>query len=153
VSSRSPSPQPKRRLDSPPDQRSRHTTSPPTRPGGERVYESDSDGSRHSTPHRDLSPPRNASRRFGSARDSPVSSRGFGRSEHSRSRSRSPPRRRSRSRSPYQESNRRYRERDDGKVARTHESQPPQASGAPRERSLSPFSKRLALTQAMNMGR
>lgn len=30
---------------------------------------------------------------------------------------------------------------------------PPQQQQPPRERSLSPYSKRLALTQAMNMGR
>ncbi|KAK3378282.1 zinc knuckle-domain-containing protein [Podospora didyma] len=61
------------------------------------------------------------------------------------SRSRSPPR------PPIARDDRaggRYRDRDD------HRSPPPRdPSPPPRERSLSPFSKRLALTQSMNMGR
>lgn len=36
---------------------------------------------------------------------------------------------------------------------RSGQSSKPRANQPPRERSLSPFSKRLALTQAMNIGR
>lgn len=49
---------------------------------------------------------------------------------------------------------RRYRERDEARQDRSDQPprQPPQRQ-PPRERSLSPFSKRLALTQAMNSSR
>ncbi|KAL2133729.1 hypothetical protein VTI74DRAFT_1809 [Chaetomium olivicolor] len=46
----------------------------------------------------------------------------------------------------------RYRERDD-RGYQGRRSPPPRQSPPPRERSLSPFSKRLALTQAMNRGK
>lgn len=191
VSSRSVSPQPRRGTDRSPDRRGSYSpvapetrpardASPPSRLGRGRVYESDSEESHRSLrsrgvgdqdrgpTHRDLSPRRDAIRRGGSTRESPVSSRGHGsrseyrgarahgRSAHSRSPSRSPQRERSRSRSPYQRSDRRYRARDDEGPARPRQQQPTkptQPPQPPRERSLSPFSKRLALTQAMNMGR
>lgn len=154
--------------------------SPSPRPGRERVYESDSEESRRSVRSRDvenhaggpilrdISPRRGISRRVGSTSESPISNHGHGarserrggrkyeRSAHSRSPNRSPQRERSRSRSPYQGSDRRYRERDDGVATRSRHQQPTkpaQPPQPPRERSLSPFSKRLALTQAMNMGR
>lgn len=73
----------------------------------------------------------------------------------SRSPSRSPPRE---SRQAQHQDARRYRDRDDryqgsggrrdGQRAQDRAPPPP-----PRERSLSPFSKRLALTQAMNLGK
>ncbi|OIW28913.1 hypothetical protein CONLIGDRAFT_398804 [Coniochaeta ligniaria NRRL 30616] len=171
-------------MDSPPRRRASPSPSAPNStspgPGRKRVYESDSEESRRSIPsravedhaggpmHRDISPRRDTSRREGSTRESPVSSRGRGarsdhrgarvrgRSAHSLSPSRSPQRDRSRSKSPYQASDRRYRERGDEGAARPRQRQPTkptQPPQPPRERSLSPFSKRLALTQAMNMGR
>ncbi|KAI8953504.1 zinc knuckle-domain-containing protein [Xylaria longipes] len=83
------------------------------------------------------------------------------RGSYSRSPSRSPPpdnRRRYRSRSPREPRERdgsppRYNDRPVG----AHRGNGPEQRGAPRrdtrERSLSPFSKRLALTQSMNAGR
>lgn len=101
-----------------------------------------------------------------SRRGSTVSSRGndgrdrrSARRSYSRSLSRSP-RRKSRSRSPPSHSGRGYRERDDDRTTNRGSRQPApevtraaQPPPAPRERSLSPFSRRLALTQSMNTGR
>ncbi|KAB5535088.1 zinc knuckle-domain-containing protein [Coniochaeta sp. 2T2.1] len=188
TSSRSPSSQPRRRVDSPPQPRaslspdgskSKHPTdvSRPPRPRRRRGYESDSEGSGRSArslspdeqigrrTRRDISPVRGTSRRADCTRDSPASSHGYGargegrgyrRSAHSRSPSRSPKRERSRSRSPAAAPSRRYRTREEAWPAATtpeQQAQRTQPPPPPRERSLSPFSKRLALTQAMNMGR
>lgn len=82
----------------------------------------------------------------------------------SRSMSRSPSRSRSPTRSPARPSSRRgnagagqHRGREDGPRRedrnRPHQPTPPRQPPPPRQRSLSPFSKRLALTQAMNGGR
>lgn len=102
-------------------------------------------------------------RDVGERRDSSVSSdfhrprhgHGQARRVNSRSPSRSPPRE---SRPPQHQDHRRYRDRDDRHQSsegrrdgqRAQARAPPQP---PRERSLSPFSKRLALTQAMNLGK
>ncbi|CAP72716.1 uncharacterized protein PODANS_2_1460 [Podospora anserina S mat+] len=77
--------------------------------------------------------------------------RGYSRSR-SRSPARSPPRRDGRGRGDGPRN--RFRDRDDDHP-RERNAPPAQqrAPPPPRERSLSPFSKRLALTQSMNMGR
>lgn len=181
--SRADSPQSPSRSPSPvaPGTRQARDISPSPRPGRRRVYESESDESRDSirshipddharaAPRRDLSPRRDTKpgRRIDSGSGSPVSSRAYGsrsdhgrgrgrgRSAHSRSPIRSPRRERSRSRSrsPHAGSSRRFRDRDDEGVSGAGRRQPTLPPQPPRERSLSPFSKRLALTQAMNMGR
>lgn len=72
--------------------------------------------------------------------------------------SRSPGRQDPRDRRPNEDGYERYRNRsrsrDTGEAVRDQEHRrvPPRQPELPRERSLSPFSKRLALTQAMNMG-
>lgn len=159
--------------------RSVHDESPPAQVG-RGAYESESDGSRRSyrsrspsnhvegsirrepLPQRDLRQ-RPISRRGSSVSDSRRRARPEGRKDaghgqrrsHSPSLSRSPRGLRSRSRSPY-EASRKYRERGADRVGSSRRPEPPQSRQAPeppRQRSLSPFSKRLALTQAMNMGR
>ncbi|KAK4200655.1 zinc knuckle-domain-containing protein [Triangularia verruculosa] len=79
--------------------------------------------------------------------------RGYSRSR-SRSPARSPPKRDGRGRGDGPRNQ--YRDRDDYHPRERHAPPPQQQRQPPpppRERSLSPFSKRLALTQSMNMGR
>lgn len=159
-----------------PQTRRSRDASPPVRKERDRVYDRGSDGSPESVrsrgledrartaSHRDLSPGRETSQRIGFERESSVSTgghgarggrrgpRGQGRLEHSRSPTPSAQRNRSRSRSSDQGSTRRYRERNN-EVTVPAVRQPAQSAQPPRERSLSPFSKRLALTQSMNTGR
>lgn len=179
ASSGSATPPPRRRADSP---QSRSISPSPSaygrgqprdgsqspRPERRQVYESDSDEFRRSirsrtpddrarvAPLPDLSPRRDpmSSRRIDSRSSSPDSSRAYdSRGEHKRVRGGARGRSRSRSRSPYAGSSRRYKERDGNGADRTGRPQTTKPAQPPRERSLSPFSKRLALTQAMNMGR
>ncbi|KAL1879907.1 hypothetical protein VTK73DRAFT_6719 [Phialemonium thermophilum] len=99
-------------------------------------------------------------------RRSPTGRRSSSSSDHLRGRDRAVKRMRvsvsrSRSRSPRKESegsSRQYRKRHDQGESAMRESedrrfQSRAARNSPRQRSLSPFSKRLALTQAMNMGK
>lgn len=76
-----------------------------------------------------------------------------------RFKSRSPGRSEPRNTRPNQGDYGRYRDRsrsqdrEEAVRGQAHQRVPPRQPEPPRERSLSPFSKRLALTQAMNMGR
>ncbi|KAK4168892.1 zinc knuckle-domain-containing protein [Cladorrhinum sp. PSN259] len=121
----------------------------------EHGYGRERESRRSESPRRSRSPPRRHSptspqnREYGREReDQPAES---ARASHSR-RSYSMSRSRSPIRSPVRRGNERgdrgreYRQRDPPPV------QPQQRRPPARERSLSPFSKRLALTQAMNMG-
>lgn len=121
---------------------------------------------RASSGRRSPSPRRETSSRHGH-RDPYSATDGKGQSrferEYSRSRSRSLSRSRSPARSPVGQGargrvprNNHYRDRSDHgrRDDRNPPQRPPQRQPSPpRERSLSPFSKRLALTQAMNMSR
>ncbi|KAL2017643.1 hypothetical protein VTK56DRAFT_1911 [Thermocarpiscus australiensis] len=174
VSTRSPSPAPRRNLG--PRRRERTRDDGDSSPTGSHARRQSFDSDqRHprglpESPERDYSRRRSRFSRSPSPRPSrsPPRQRGFdrehggkppaatlhrarrsgsyGRRTYSRSRSRSPrlAGRRERGEAGY------YRDRDDGD--RQGGGAPPPPPG-PRERSLSPFSRRLALTQAMNMGR
>lgn len=178
-SSRSP---PARRRASPPPRRVRDVSPPPRRPGQTRsrslTSASDRSRSRSLTPEasyrdagrrppvsRSPSPPSRAGRDASSERElSPPRHRGSRDGPRS---NRPQPRHDSRSSRPdtwdreeeersYWRSRDRPRSADQGVATRGVERQrapPPRQPSPPRERSLSPFSKRLALTQAMNMGR
>ncbi|KAL7896522.1 zinc knuckle domain-containing protein [Trichoderma sp. SZMC 28014] len=170
------SPPPKRRTRSPVTKRRDHNP----KSASNRSYSADSASDRSYS--RSPSPPRrqrrSASRdsRSPSREGTPESDRNrYGQPSHARRDDASPPRQRydqgpgsrrgirrggsdSRSRSP-QRDDQPYRRRDDdnrprgGRRGGGYQGQgrmPPR--DAPRERSLSPFSKRLALTQSMNMG-
>ncbi|KAL2190830.1 hypothetical protein L209DRAFT_760655 [Thermothelomyces heterothallicus CBS 203.75] len=179
ISTRSPSPAPKRSRT--PERRERRRYSPSPSPQHRRgrqpsSYDSDngyspgpsersepgyrapaSRGSRSPSPRRRPSPRRERGGRDSGRHGSP-GSHARGRDPHARrayspSRSRSPSRR-----DEEREAHgaRRYRDRE----ARSFQGRrspsplpPPRQPSPPRERSLSPFSKRLALTQAMNRGR
>ncbi|KAK4144183.1 uncharacterized protein C8A04DRAFT_28085 [Dichotomopilus funicola] len=175
ISTRSPSPVPQRRSHSPSRRgKQRDSRSPSPRlsshrgRGREPSYDSDDRYSRgpsespergyparNSRPPRSLSPRRSPSPR----RDYGGRSRRDTRSRRDYSRSRSPVARDDRGgREGDRHGAGRYRERDDeGYQGRRRSPSPvpapPRRPSPPRERSLSPFSKRLALTQSMNMGR
>ncbi|KAK4241337.1 hypothetical protein C8A03DRAFT_41278 [Achaetomium macrosporum] len=108
------------------------SASPRRSPSPLRRYERSGRGPRHhESPEADVR-----------GRDSPV--------RRNRSRSRSPARRADREE---RRGEGRYRDRDDHDYeGRRSPPSPPRQPSPPRERSLSPFSKRLALTQAMNRG-
>lgn len=183
ISTRSPSPRPSRHARSPPPQRRAHaqdffepsarqrSVDSRDRYSSRRSESPVKHSSRRESPpprhHRPPSPRRERVRERGrdSGRTRP-SRRDYSVSE-SRSRSpiRSPVRRDSKGENHHRAAEGYYRDRDDGgrgqpskyrspspqRSPQRREPSPPPA--APRERSLSPFSKRLALTQAMNRGR
>lgn len=168
ISTRSPSPareRPASRCDSPPPQRTRYRESRDRSPSpvrgrhpsvdsrerhSDRPSESRDRGySSRGSPSRSPSP-RPPRRDASSERD-----RGYGKAPQPRrdySRSQSPPRPAAR-RDPGVSQ---YRDREDRREDRHPPQRPPpqeRRPSPPRQRSLSPFSKRLALTQSMNLGR
>ncbi|CAI7599774.1 unnamed protein product [Penicillium bialowiezense] len=154
--------------------RSRHDSkSPEPMKSRKRRYSDSSDsrsgsvqsGPAHRSPTRERNDDRNTRRR---RRESSPDQRGRNRGEgrhserrHRRSRSadkdRVPKERRSTTPDAPRHRDHQYRDRSSplrqAPPGRTGQDSKPRANQPPRERSLSPFSKRLALTQAMNVGR
>ncbi|KAK3309050.1 uncharacterized protein B0T15DRAFT_526025 [Chaetomium strumarium] len=161
---RSPSPAPRRSASPPRRERRRHSRSPSPRGSHGRRYSRDLSTS----PDRGYQGRSSHPLRSASPRRSPSPPRRYERSSHGPRRHDSPEadvrvrdssvrRARSRSRSPVRREDRedrrgegRYRDRDEHGYGSPPP--PPRQPSPPRERSLSPFSKRLALTQAMNRG-
>ncbi|KAL2167613.1 hypothetical protein VTG60DRAFT_1049 [Thermothelomyces hinnuleus] len=179
ISTRSPSPAPKRSRT--PDRRERRRYSPSPSPqhhrGRQPSYDSDNNGysrgpsespepgyrapasrgSHSPSPRRRPSPRRERGGRDSRRHGSPVSHARrrdpYARRAYSPSRSRSPSRR---DEGGDRHGAGRYRDREDRSFQGRRSPSPlppPRQPSPPRERSLSPFSKRLALTQAMNRGR
>ncbi|KAK3985010.1 zinc knuckle-domain-containing protein [Cladorrhinum sp. PSN332] len=127
--------------------------SPPRRrspsPRPERRHGRERKDRRSRSPPRGHSPSSPRDRDYDRGRESRPAEHGKGlnsRRSYSRSRSRSPIRSPLRRKDKRDDRGREYRDRDQPPIQRQQHRPPP------RERSLSPFSKRLALTQAMNMG-
>ncbi|KAI0842667.1 hypothetical protein F5Y06DRAFT_258226 [Hypoxylon sp. FL0890] len=143
------------------DYERRYSPSPPPRPA-RTGSPSDRPSRRSSSPAKDISPvrsrhsgrdevPDRRSPRIRRRRYSSSPSRSPPAHGHRRFRSRSPDERRGRDRSPPQRYERGSRESAPTRGGDRRREARPQREH--RERSLSPFSKRLALTQAMNMNR
>lgn len=181
ISTRSPSPAPRRSRSPERRERRRSSRSPSPRASHGRRSRSYDSGHRYSqgpsesperrhpvkssrpprspSPQRSPSPPPRRDRgsresgRYGSLAAHPRGQDAYARRTYSSSRSRSPARRED---WDDRHAAGQYRDRDDrshhGKGRRSPSPPPPREPSPPRERSLSPFSKRLALTQAMNRG-